>query len=79
MFLLSPAKALDHETPAHVKTFTQPLFVEQATALIAVLREQSPEQVAELMDLSDALAGLNVARRRTMRSWLRPMGVTGVS
>ena len=62
MFLLSPAKALDHETPAHVKTFTQPLFVEQAAELIAVLREQSPQQVADLMDLSDALAGLNVAR-----------------
>lgn len=62
MFLLSPAKALDFETPAHVKTFTQPLFVEQAAELIAVLREKSPQQVAELMDLSDPLAGLNVAR-----------------
>lgn len=62
LFLLSPAKALDFETPAHVKTFTQPLFVEQAAELIAVLREKSPQQVAELMDLSDPLAGLNVAR-----------------
>jgi hypothetical protein len=62
LFVISPAKALDYETPAHVKSFTQPLFVEQATELIAVLREQSPQQVAELMDLSDQLAGLNVAR-----------------
>ena len=62
MFLLSPAKALDYETPAHVRTFTQPLFVEQAAELIGVLREKSPQQVADLMSLSDPLAGLNVAR-----------------
>lgn len=62
LFVISPAKALDYETPAQVKTFTQPLFVEQASELIAVLREKSPQQVAGLMDLSDTLAGLNVAR-----------------
>lgn len=62
LFVLSPAKALDYETPAHVATHTQPLFVEQAAQLIAVLREKSPQQVAELMKLSDPLAGLNVAR-----------------
>ena len=62
LFVISPAKALDYETPAHIKTFTQPLFVEQASELIAVLREKSPQQVAELMDLSDQLAGLNAAR-----------------
>ena len=37
MFLLSPAKALDYETPPHVKTHTQPLFVPQASELIEVL------------------------------------------
>jgi uncharacterized protein len=62
LFLLSPAKALDFETPAHTKTHTQPLFVEQAAALIALLREKTPLQVSALMDLSDQLAGLNVAR-----------------
>lgn len=62
LFVISPAKALDYETPAQVKTFTQPLFVEQASELIGVLREKSPQQVAELMGLSDTLAGLNVAR-----------------
>lgn len=62
LFVISPAKALDYETPAHIKTFTQPLFVEQASELIDVLREKSPQQVAELMDLSDQLAGLNAAR-----------------
>ncbi len=67
MFLLSPAKALDYETPPHVKTHTQPLFVPQASELIEVLREKSPQQIAELMDLSDQLSGLNVARYQAWR------------
>ncbi|MEO0003049.1 MAG: peroxide stress protein YaaA [Pseudomonadota bacterium] len=62
MFLLSPAKALDYATPPVTSTHTQPLFVPQAQELVEVLRQQSPQQIAELMDLSDALAGLNVAR-----------------
>jgi len=62
LFLLSPAKALDYETPTHVSTHTQPLFVPQASQLIDVLRKKSPQDIATLMDLSDQLAGLNVAR-----------------
>jgi uncharacterized protein len=62
LFLISPAKALDFETPAHVKTHTKPLFVEQSTELIEVLREKSPQQIADLMSLSDTLSGLNAAR-----------------
>lgn len=62
LFVISPAKALDYETPPHVKTHTRPLFAAQAQELIGVLREKSPQEVAELMKLSDQLAGLNVAR-----------------
>lgn len=67
LFLLSPAKALDFEAPPHVTTHTQPLFVSQASELIDVLREKSPQQIAELMDLSDSLSGLNVARYQAWR------------
>ena len=62
LFLISPAKALDYETPAHITTHTQPQFVSQASELIDVLRDKSPQDIAELMDLSDQLSGLNVAR-----------------
>ena len=67
LFLISPAKALDYETPLRVATHTQPLFVKQSAALIEVLREKSPRQIAELMNLSDALSGLNVARYQAWR------------
>ena len=63
LFLLSPAKSLDYDTPLpEGLPHTTPPFVAQSTALIAVLREQSPQQIASLMALSDKLAALNVAR-----------------
>ena len=62
LFLLSPAKALDYTPPATPIPHTLPLMMDQAAQLIEVLRPLAPQQVASLMDLSDALAGLNVAR-----------------
>ena len=63
LFLLSPAKALDYETPLPPGVpHTEALFKQPAAELIAVLRQKSPQQIAALMHLSDALAGLNAAR-----------------
>jgi cytoplasmic iron level regulating protein YaaA (DUF328/UPF0246 family) len=68
LFLLSPAKALDYETELSNQAHTPPLFVKQSKALIDVLRAQSPQQLAALMDLSDKLASLNVARYQAWSS-----------
>lgn len=65
LFLISPAKTLDFETPvpaALARKLSQPLFPTEAQALIEVLRKKSARQVAALMDLSPALSELNVAR-----------------
>jgi cytoplasmic iron level regulating protein YaaA (DUF328/UPF0246 family) len=62
LFLLSPAKSLDYESPLPALPHTEPSFVPQSAELIGLLKTQSPQQIAELMDLSDSLAGLNVAR-----------------
>ena len=71
LFLLSPAKSLDYETPVGAThpdlPHTLPHFAAQAAALIEVLRPYSPQQIAELMDLSDALSVLNVARYEAWR------------
>ena len=56
LFLLSPAKALDYDTPAGDVPHTQPLFVKQSAELIDLLQEKSPQDIASLMHLSDALA-----------------------
>jgi len=65
LYLLSPAKTLDYETPvpaALAKKATTPQFMAEAAGLIAVLKKKSPRQVAALMDLSAPLAQLNVDR-----------------
>ena len=65
LFLLSPAKSLDYTTrlsKAMLMRATPPLFIAQASALIQQLAPLTPPQVAQLMDLSDDLAALNVAR-----------------
>ncbi|MFM2050482.1 MAG: hypothetical protein RL682_973 [Pseudomonadota bacterium] len=62
LFLLSPAKSLDYETPLGDQPHTAPLFVKQSKVLIDLLRGYAPQQIAELMDLSDKLSTLNVTR-----------------
>lgn len=69
ILVISPAKALDYETPPTTTSFTQPDFLDHAAELIAVLREKSPAEIAELMALSDPLSSLNVAR---YASWSLP-------
>lgn len=67
LFLLSPAKSLDYESPLSDLPHSEPLFGAQSARLIGVLRRQSPAQIAQLMDLSDKLAQLNVARYKSWR------------
>src|SRR5690625_234365 len=62
LFLLSPAKKLDYESPVRTTLKSQPLFVPQAEQLIDVLKDFSQDEVAELMKLSDNLAELNTQR-----------------
>ncbi len=60
--VISPAKTLDFETPPTTEQVTQPDFLKQSQALITILRDYSPQQISELMGISDKLAGLNAAR-----------------
>jgi len=62
LMLLSPAKSLDYETPPVTDRHTLPQFVSESAALVEVLKPLTPAQIATLMDLSDALSQLNVAR-----------------
>ena len=62
LMVISPAKTLDFETPPTPKRFTQPQYLDHSQELISQLRELAPAQIAELMHLSDKLAGLNAAR-----------------
>jgi hypothetical protein len=65
IFLLSPAKTLDYETPVApqlLQACTTPQFMAQSAELIALLKQKSQDEIAELMSLSPTLAALNVQR-----------------
>lgn len=68
LIVLSPAKSLDLETPPTTDIRTEPGFLEHSEQLIGRLRDFSPADIGELMDISDALSVLNVAR---YASWTR--------
>lgn len=60
--LLSPAKSLDFSSPLATRKATQPRLLEDASSLIDVLRTLSPDELTELMGISDELAALNAQR-----------------
>lgn len=62
LIVLSPAKSLDLQTPPTTKLHSTPEFLDHSAQLIQRMREFSPADVATLMDLSDNLSALNVAR-----------------
>ena len=67
LFLISPAKSLDFDTPHPRVKPTEPLYIPQSAELIDGLRQLGATQVSELMDLSPQLAELNVARYRAWK------------
>lgn len=62
LMVISPAKTLDYDTAPVTQRFTLPEHLDDAQELIGILRDLTPAQIAELMHLSDKLAGLNAAR-----------------
>lgn len=68
LLLISPAKTLDYETPVTTQLKSEPEFTDRAETLINTLRDYAPQDIAELMKLSDKLASLNVAR---YQSWVK--------
>ena len=69
LFVLSPAKSLDYETPSKVTQPTTPQFVARSAELIDILKAKSPAEIAALMDLSDPLAAQ--AQADAGRLWVK--------
>jgi hypothetical protein len=72
LMVISPAKTLDYDTPADGTRQTQPELLEHSAALIDILKQKSPADIAALMSISDALALLNVGR---FHDWHMPFTV----
>lgn len=74
LFLLSPAKRLDYDSPVAptlLARATSPRFGAEAAELIDLLRPMSAKELARLMHLSAELAQLNVDR---YAAWTRRAG-----
>jgi cytoplasmic iron level regulating protein YaaA (DUF328/UPF0246 family) len=72
LMVVSPAKTLDYDTPAGNRSHSLPALLTHSAELIHVLRQQSPADIARLMDISDALATLNVGRYHDWQPELTP-------
>ncbi len=62
LIVVSPAKALDFESPLATKKFTVAAMMDEARQLAAIMARQSPDDLAALMSISPELAELNFER-----------------
>jgi cytoplasmic iron level regulating protein YaaA (DUF328/UPF0246 family) len=62
IIVVSPAKSLDFDSQAKTKKFSQPQFLEDSSVLMKELRKYQPEQLSELMHISETLGELNFNR-----------------
>lgn len=71
LLVISPAKTLDFETPCSAEA-SYPRFRKETMELIGVLKEKTPEEIQQLMDISENLAELNVSRYNKFRAAKHP-------
>ena len=64
--MLSPAKTLNYETKIKVPSFSSPYFLSKSKNLIKNLKNKKPEEISNLMNISEKLALLNSDR---YKSW----------
>ncbi len=69
LIVVSPAKALDFESPLTTKKYSQPAMMRRSKELVNVLSTKTPEDLRSLMSISDSLAELNFER---YQDWSTP-------
>lgn len=69
LVVLSPAKALDYESPLPTKRSSEPRLLDDAGELVSILVDKTPSDLSKLMSISNDLAELNFER---FQSWEAP-------
>ncbi|MCC6434058.1 MAG: peroxide stress protein YaaA, partial [Acidimicrobiales bacterium] len=69
LIVVSPAKALDFESPLPIRKHTVPEGLERTEELVEIMRRHSPEDLSRLMSISEALGELNFER---FQDWSLP-------
>ena len=70
--VISPAKSLNFEKELPTTQFTQPSFLKESKKVHAVLKQQSPAELSQLMSISDKLADLNWQRNKAWKTPFNP-------
>lgn len=79
LLVISPAKNLDYESPAVTKQVSKPDFLEHSAELIKALRELAPQDISQLMKISDKLGVLNYDRYQSWKkTYKQPQGKQAV-
>ena len=65
--VISPAKALDYQSPLPTTKHTNPCFLAEAERLNTLLKKKSPKKLSQLMSISDNLAELNWQRNQDFK------------
>lgn len=66
--VISPAKSLDFETKLPTRRNTQPAFLANAEIVQKAVKEKTPNELRDLMDISDKLAELNWQRNQDWKT-----------
>lgn len=69
LIVVSPAKALDFESPLPTKKQSQPEMLDRSKELVAIMATKSPDDLSAMMSISPALAELNHER---FQDWTTP-------
>lgn len=70
LMVISPAKTLDYETPVSTRKSTLPEFLPRSGQLIEDIRQLQPDDLRELMGISESLAERNHQR---FMNWGEPL------
>lgn len=69
LIVVSPAKALDFETPLPTRKYTEPESLGRSEELVGVMARKSPDDLADMMSISRQLGELNFER---FQDWTLP-------
>ncbi|WP_395158896.1 peroxide stress protein YaaA [Ilumatobacter sp.] len=69
LIVVSPAKALDFETPLPTKKHSQPVLLGRSEDLARIMAGKSPDDLSKMMSISAKLADLNHER---FQDWTTP-------
>ena len=69
LLVISPAKTLDFDTPANTAIASKPTMLKDSAMLIDRMREFAPDDLVNLMGVSQKIADLNTQR---FMNWQMP-------